>query len=218
MLGRMTPRKRTPAEDPATRAGRASDGSRLPATDHPTGLVPPGAHVFGDPAAPVTIVEFGDFECPYCHDAAPVLRAAVEESDGEVRLVFRHFPLFEVHPYALTAALAAEAAGVQGRFWEMHDLLFAHQDRLDDVGLAHWAGKAGVDGTSVVGDAAQRYGDAVERDYLAGTALGVRGTPTLFVDGERYRGRVTPEGVRAAVEAARAPAGQVGGPPPGQGA
>ncbi|MFF2622610.1 DsbA family protein [Oerskovia jenensis] len=175
-------------------------------------LVPPDAHVFGDPDAPVTIVEFGDFECPYCHDAAPVLRAVVEESGGQVRLVFRHFPLFEVHPYALTAALAAEAAGAQGRFWDMHDLLFAHQDRLDDVGLAHWAQKLGLDGASVVGDAAQQHGDVVERDYLAGGALGVRGTPTVYVDGERYRGRVTEDGVRAAVAAALAAAGQATGP------
>ncbi|MBE7700824.1 thioredoxin domain-containing protein [Oerskovia sp. Sa1BUA8] len=181
-------------------------------------LVPPGAHVLGDPAAPVTIVEFGDLECPYCHDAAPVLRAVVEESGGTVRLVFRHFPLFEVHPYALTAALAAEAAGAQGRFWEMHDLLFAHQDRLDDVGLAHWAQTLGLDGASVVGEAAQEHGDAVERDYLAGTALGVRGTPTLFVDGERYRGRVTEDGVRAAVAAALAGEHRGPRPSPGQGA
>lgn len=183
----------------------------------PADLVPPNAHAFGDPDAPVTIVEFGDFECPYCHDAAPVLRAVVEESDGQVRLVFRHFPLFEVHPYALTAALAAEAAGAQGRFWEMHDLLFAHQDRLDDVGLAHWAQKLGLDGASVVGDAAQQHGDAVERDYLVGTALGVRGTPTLYVEGVRYRGRVTEDGVRAAVAAALAAAGRATGPT-GQGA
>jgi protein-disulfide isomerase len=184
----------------------------------PVDLVPPNAHVFGAPDAPVTIVEFGDFECPYCHDATPVLRTVVEESDGQVRLVFRHFPLFEVHPYALTAALAAEAAGAQGRFWEMHDLLFAHQDRLDDVGLAHWAQKLGLDGASVVGDAAQQHGDAVERDYLAGTALGVRGTPTLYVEGVRYRGRVTEDGVRAAVAAAFADAGRATGPAPGQGA
>ncbi|GAA1399693.1 hypothetical protein GCM10009600_01170 [Oerskovia paurometabola] len=202
MLGDMT----SPAErpDPTTRPGAA--------------LVPPDAHVFGALDALVTIVEFGDFECPYCHDAAPVLRTVVEESGGQVRLVFRHFPLFEVHPYALTAALAAEAAGAQGRFWEMHDLLFAHQDRLDDVGLAHWAQKLGLDGASVVGDAAQQHGDAVERDYLAGTALGVRGTPTLYVEGVRYRGRVTEDGVRSAVAAALADAGRAAGPATGQGA
>lgn len=177
-----------------------------PAAPRTTDLVPADAHVFGNPDAPVTIVEFGDFECPYCHDAAPVLRRVVEESGGQVRLVFRHFPLFEVHPYALTAALAAEAAGEQGRFWDMHDLLFAHQDRLDDTALAHWAQKLGLDGASVVGDAAQRFADVVERDYLAGSAAGVRGTPTVYVDGARYRGRVAEDGLRAAVAAATVPA------------
>ncbi|MET4226224.1 protein-disulfide isomerase [Oerskovia enterophila] len=187
--------------------GHMTSAPGSPATPRASDLVPPGAHVFGNADAPVTIVEFGDFECPYCHDAAPALRSVVEESGGQVRLVFRHFPLFEVHPYALTAALAAEAAGEQGRFWDMHDLLFAHQDRLDDTALAHWAQKLGLDGASVVGDAAQRFGDVVERDYLAGSAAGVRGTPTVYVDGERYRGRVTEDGLRAAVAAALAAAG-----------
>ncbi|MEK8225402.1 thioredoxin domain-containing protein [Oerskovia sp. M15] len=175
-------------------------------TDRADDLVPPDAHVFGDPDASVTIVEFGDFECPYCHDAAPILRAVVEESGGQVRLVFRHFPLFEVHPYALTAALAAEAAGAQGRFWEMHDVLFAHQDRLDDVGLAHWARKLGLDGESVVGDAAQRFGDVVERDYLAGAAAGVRGrrrsSSTGALPRPGGRGR-PPAAVATALAAAR---------------
>ncbi|WP_069388068.1 DsbA family protein [Cellulosimicrobium cellulans] len=164
-------------------------------------LVPADAHVLGDPAAPVTLVEFGDLECPYCAAAAPVLRDVVASSAGRVRLVFRHFPLFEIHPHALTAALAVEAAGAQGRFWEMHEAFFAHQDRLDDAGLAERAAELGLDGASVVGDAAQQHAGAVQRDYAAALALGVQGTPTLFVDGVRYRGRVTREGLEAAVAA-----------------
>ncbi len=93
-------------------------------------------HIFGNPEAPVTVVEYGDFECPYCAAAAPVLRQLVEESDGGVRLIFRNFPLPSVHPHALTAALAAEAAGAQGAYWKMHDLLYTKQDRLDDRSLA----------------------------------------------------------------------------------
>lgn len=163
-----------------------------------TVVLPPGAHVRGDPAAPVTVVEFGDLECPYCRAAAPVLREFVEGSGGRARLVFRHFPLFEVHPHALTAALAAEAAGAQGLFWEMHDLLFAHQERLDDTSLAAYAASLGLEGASVVGDAAQRYAEAVRRDYADGLALGVEGTPTVFVDGVRVAGRITAEALRAA--------------------
>ncbi|MCB7136602.1 DsbA family protein [Cellulosimicrobium marinum] len=175
--------------------------SEQPSADR---LVPAGAHVLGAADAPVTIVEFGDFECPYCRAAAPVLRDVVERSDGRVRLVFRHFPLFEIHPHALTAALAAEAAGAHGRFWEMHSALFADQDRLDDAALAERADALDIPAHEVVGDDVQQHADAVRRDYADALALGVQGTPTLFVDGERYHGRVTAEGLQAAIDAARA--------------
>jgi protein-disulfide isomerase len=147
-------------------------------------------HVLGSLDAPVTVVEYGDFECPYCAAAAPVLRQLVEESDGRVRLVFRNFPLPDVHPHALTAALAAEAAGAQGAYWPMHDLLFTKQDRLDDRSLKAYAEHLGIDGDLVVGDAAQVFGDKVEADFSAGLDEGVAGTPTLVVDGEPYAGRV----------------------------
>nr|MDT0666486.1 thioredoxin domain-containing protein [Micromonospora sp. DSM 115978] len=118
--------------------------------------------------------------------------------------VFRHFPLYDVHPFALTAALAAEAAGAFGKFWEMHDLLFAHQDMLADYKLKYYAERVGVDGDLVVGDAAQRYGDAVEFDYAQGVELGVRGTPTLFVNGVAYRDRVELSALRKATTSRRA--------------
>jgi protein-disulfide isomerase len=143
-------------------------------------------HVYGVAGAPMTLVEYGDFECPYCGAAAPVLRKLIDGSDGRVRLVFRHFPLFTVHPFALTAALAAEASGEH--FWGMHDLLFAHQSRLTDADLAGYGRRIGVDG--VVGEAAQLFRPAVEADYLSGGEAGVRGTPTLFLDGDLYTGRV----------------------------
>ena len=155
-------------------------------------------HVYGDPAAPVTVVEYGDFECPYCAAAAPVLRQLVDESDGRVRLVFRNFPLPDVHPHALTAALAAEAAGAQGAYWPMHHLLFTKQDRLDDRSLKAYAEHLGLDGSRIVGDAAQVYGDKVEADFSAGLDEGVSGTPTLFIDGEPYAGRVELAALRRA--------------------
>jgi protein-disulfide isomerase len=147
-------------------------------------------HVLGNPDAPVTVVEYGDFECPYCAAAAPVLRQLVDESEGRVRLVFRNFPLPDVHPHALTAALAAEAAGAQGAYWPMHDLLFTKQDRLDDRSLKAYAEHLGLDGDLVVGEAAQAFGDKVETDFSAGLDEGVAGTPTLIVDGEPYAGRI----------------------------
>ncbi|MGV8978074.1 MAG: DsbA family protein [Cellulomonas sp.] len=156
-------------------------------------------HVLGRLDAPVTVVEHGDLECPYCRAAAPVLRSLVEGSDGRVRLVWKHFPLFEVHPYALTAALATEAAGAHGLFWEMHDLLFAHQGHLADPDLRDYAVTLGLDPALVAGDGAQEFADAVEADYTEGLAHDVRGTPTLFIDGVRYHGPIELAALIAAV-------------------
>jgi protein-disulfide isomerase len=159
-------------------------------------------HVRGAAGAPVTIVEYGDYECPYCAAARPVLAALVD--DGRVRLVFRNFPLADVHPYALTAALAAEAAAAHGRFWEMHDLLFTHQRRLRDVDLVGYGLQLGVPASQVVGDGAQPYGDKVEADFRSGVESGVRGTPTLFLDGHAYTGPVDLSALRSAVRRAAA--------------
>jgi len=158
-------------------------------------------HVYGAADAPITIVEYGDFECPYCGAAAPVLRRLIDGSDGQVRLVYRHFPLFTKHPFALTAALAAEASG--DRFWAMHDLLFANQSQLNDASLMSYAERAGVDPALVVGEAAQRVRPAIEADYASAAAEGVRHTPTLFIDGRLYQGRVELGPLRSALGLAR---------------
>jgi protein-disulfide isomerase len=156
-------------------------------------------HVLGDRHAPVTLLEYGDYECPYCAAAAPVLRHVVEDSDGQVRLVFRNFPIADQHAYALTAALAAEAAGAQGAFWEMHELLFARQDRLDDAALRAYAAELGLDADLVVGEPAQVFGDKVESDFATGLEAGVGGTPTVFIDGRLYSGRVEEGALRRAI-------------------
>ncbi|MGY4643194.1 DsbA family protein [Cellulomonas sp. URHB0016] len=161
-------------------------------------------HVYGDPLAPVTVLEYGDLECPYCRAASPVLRELVDGAEGRVRLVWRHFPLFEVHPHALTAALAVEAAAVHGRFWELRDDLMSHQDHLSDRDLRASARSLGLDPDEVVGDAAQRFARAVQDDYAAGVAAGVTGTPTIFVGGVRYEGRPELRRLREAVARAAA--------------
>ena len=166
-------------------------------------------HVLGNPDAPVTVIEYGDFECPYCAAAAPVLRRLVEESDGRVRLVFRHFPVASVHPHALTAALAAEAAAAQGAFWPMHDLLFARQDRLSDVALRAYADSLGLDGSRVVGEPAQEFAGKVMADFQLGLDDEVAGTPTVIVDGTPFTGRVELAALRRAarLSGSRADAG-----------
>lgn len=156
-------------------------------------------HVRGALDAPVTLIEYGDFECPYCAAAKPVLEEVVAGSAGGVRLIFRNFPLFELHPYALTAALAAEAAAAQGKFWPMHDMLFAHQTRLSDWDLAKYATKIGLDGSTVIGDPAQPHGDKVEADFALAVAAGVQGTPSVFINGRLYEGRFDVAGLRRAV-------------------
>ncbi|HEV7189450.1 MAG TPA: thioredoxin domain-containing protein [Blastococcus sp.] len=156
-------------------------------------------HVLGNPEAPVTLVEYGDYECPYCGAAAPVLRRVVEESEGQVRLVFRNFPLPSVHPFALTAALAAEAAAAQGAFWPMHELIFRRQHRLDDAALRAYAEELGLDGSLVVGEPAQAFADKVEADFAAGLDAGVGGTPTVFIDGRLWTGRVEAGALRRAI-------------------
>jgi protein-disulfide isomerase len=158
----------------------------------------PPEHVLGNPDAPVTVLEYADFECAYCAAAAPVLRQLVEESRGQVRLVFRHFPLADKHPHALTAALAAEAAGAQGAFWPMHDLLFARQDRLSDVALRAYAEELGLDGGRVVGEAAQQFAAKVAADFAAGLEDEVAGTPTVIVGGALFTGRLELAALRRA--------------------
>lgn len=141
----------------------------------------------GSPMAPLTIVEFSDFECPYCGRAHPVLQQLLSEYEGRVRLVFKQFPL-SAHPHAAAAARAAVAAGNQGKFWEMHDLLFEHQRQLEEEDLLGYAEQIGLDMDRFRADLASAETQArVEADKDQGQRLGVEGTPTFFVDGRRFR-------------------------------
>lgn len=168
--------------------------------DPPVG---PYDHVLGPPEAELTLVEYGDFECPYCRDAAPVLEQVRARFGDRLRFVFRHFPLHEVHPHAIAAALAAEMAGFEGRFWEMHDTLFAPgPPRLRQDDLREHAVAAGARPDRVVWPATQLAEDRVEAGFNAAVRSGVRGTPTLFVNGERYRGQVGVAELSAALDPA----------------
>jgi Na+/H+ antiporter NhaA len=160
-------------------------------------------HIRGDDDAPVTLVEYGDFECPFCGRAEPVVRELVSEFGHDLRYVFRHLPLSDVHPRALLAAEAAEAADDQGAFWEMHDLLFEHQDALEPRDLMGYAEELGLD--------MERFTDQLRRHEHAGRIAsdvddadlsGVSGTPTFFVNGMRHQGAYDIDTLTAAVRAA----------------
>lgn len=139
-------------------------------------------HVRGPAGAPVLLV-YGDYECPYTRMAHRSIEA-VQGRGVPVRFAFRHFPLVQIHPHALHAALAAEAAGRQDRFWEMHDLLFHRQKALGDEDLRRYAAGVGLDPDAFATDVAGRAGlDRIEEDVASGLAAGVQGTPALFLDG-----------------------------------
>ena len=146
-------------------------------------------HARGRADAPLTLVQYGDFECPHCALAHPRLLEIADELGDSLRLVYRHFPLTDVHPRAQRAAEAAEAAAKQGRFWEMIPLLHANHDRLDDETLVRSAKKAGVDAKRLMKELASgAHAGRVRADYLGGLRSGVNGTPTFFINGERYEG------------------------------
>jgi protein-disulfide isomerase len=139
--------------------------------------------------APVTLVEYGDYECPHCGRAHPVVKAVQRELEGQLRFVFRNFPLAEAHPHALVAAQAAEAAGAQGRFWEMHDLIFENQDALELADLVGYAESLGLDTRRFEADLeAGTFAKKVRDDFRSGVRSGVNGTPTFFINGARYDG------------------------------
>ncbi|HEU4351832.1 MAG TPA: DsbA family protein [Burkholderiales bacterium] len=141
-------------------------------------------HILGPARAPVTVVEYGDFECPNCRQAAPAVKILMARFAERVRFVYRHFPLEGVHPHALQAALAAEAAGAQGKFWLMHDLLFESQSHLKLPQLRAYAERLELDIARYDADmAGQLYLQRVREHIESGETSGVRGTPTFFVEG-----------------------------------
>jgi protein-disulfide isomerase len=155
-------------------------------------LTPPVSerdHAAGPAGARVTLVEFGDYQCPNCAAAFAEIQATRRAFGPNLRLVFRHFPLRSSHPLALGAAKAAVAAAAQGRFWDMHQRLFRHQSQLDQLDLLEHARKLGLDENRFQQDMVAREAEQrIREDLVSGSASGVRGTPSLFINGERYDG------------------------------
>ncbi len=158
-----------------------------------------GGHVRGNSAAPVTLVEFGDFQCPSCGYYHPIVDELVLRYPDKVKLEFHHYPLVQMHAHALDAAMAAEAAGNQGKYWEMHDMLYDHQKEWDrllntDAQFLAYAGSLGLDANKFLRD--MKSTDVQNRileDIQRGSAAKVSGTPTFFIDGQALN--PTPNGV-----------------------
>jgi NhaA family Na+:H+ antiporter len=146
-------------------------------------------HVLGPDDAPVTLLEYGDYECPYCRQVVPVVQELRERFGNRLRYVYRHLPLAKAHPDAQLAAEAAEAAAAQGKFWEMHELLYEHQGKLDREHLDDYASEIGLDVERFERELdARTYADRVREDFLGGVRSGANGTPTFYLNGVRYDG------------------------------
>ena len=166
-------------------------------------------HVLGSADAPVTVLEYGDYECPYCRGAARDLHRMLDLYPGSIRFVFRNFPIQQLHPHAEQAAEAAEAAAAQGKFWEMYDLLLRPSSGLDMGSLLGYAQDIGLDvdqfEKEVKGGA---YAAKIEHDLQEGVSNGVNATPKFYVDGNRINGKLPLEGledaIRASIQAASA--------------
>ena len=171
-------------------------------------------HVRGPSNAPVTLVEYGDYECPHCGRAYPIVKAVQARLGKELRFVFRNFPLRESHPHAQRAAESAEAAGAQGKFWEMHDRLFERQFALDDEYLIEYAGDLGLDVERFRAELVGRVHEPrVREDFRSGVRSGVNGTPTFFINGVRHDGAWDLEPLVEALERAASAANRAGESP-----
>jgi len=165
-------------------------------------------HSLGPADAAVTLVEYGDLECPNCRKAYPIVKEMRRRLGPRLRFVFRHFPLTHLHEHAQHAAEVAEAAAAQGKFWEMHDRLFERQFAMEDDHLVSYAAELGLDAARVERELnAHTYKPRVRDDFMGGVRSGVNGTPTFFINGARFDGRWDEAPLLAALEQASAAAG-----------
>jgi protein-disulfide isomerase len=175
----------------------------------PTGLAPPvdpgRDHIRGPVDAPLTLLEFADFECPFCGQATGMVDELRRRFGDELRYVFRHLPLPDAHPYAELAAQASEAAAAQGRFWEYHDVLFTHQDQLEPEDLLGYAGELDLDVERFARELEEGVHSArVREDVASAEASGARATPTFFVGDRRHEGPYDAETLARKLDATRA--------------
>lgn len=161
-------------------------------------------HMFGAPDAPVTLLEYGNFECVHCGHAYPIIQEVQKRLADNLRFVFRHFPTVRTHPHSLRAAEAAEASGAQGKFWEMHGQLFRHQSALEDHDLSRYARRIGLDGEKFAYDMAQNtFLEQIQSDYNRSLFdEHITGTPTFYINNVRYTGETEVESLLYAIKQA----------------
>jgi protein-disulfide isomerase len=187
------------AEAKASKYGKAPTPPKL--LDDPVPVATAGSPSLGPENAAITLVEFSDFQCPFCYKAAAELAATLKAFPTQVRLVFREYPL-ESHSQAALAAAAAIAAHRQGKFWQLHDALFANRQNLSKPAITAMASKLGLDMKRFEADWSSKETAAViARDVQDGDRAGVEGTPTVFINGKRYHGPLAPEGIKPVLEA-----------------
>ena len=192
-----------------------SDASQAPAPRErrPPRLAVPVSdrdHYQGPFDAPVTLVEYGDYECPYCGRAYPVVKQLQEVYGDRLRFVFRNFPLNTIHEHAGVAAQAAEAAAAQDKFWDMHDLLYEHQDDLAELDMVQLALRLGLEVYRFEADlSGERYAKRIREDFRGGVRSGVNQTPTFFINDARYDGPLELDALKTAIDAALADAAPV---------
>lgn len=146
-------------------------------------------HIYGNENAALELVEYGDYECPYCGRAYPIIKSIQQELGEDLKFVFRSFPLPKIHPHAISAAIATEAAGLQDKFWEMHDIVFENQKALDAENIFLLAQAIGLDLEQFKNDIQQKeLADRVEQSFESGLRSGVNRTPSFFINGKKYEG------------------------------
>lgn len=159
-------------------------------------------HIQGGDFAQATLVEYGDYECPYCGQAYPIVKEVQKHLKNKLRFVFRNFPITQIHPHAQQAAEAAEAASAQNKFWNMHDYLFEHQKALNNVDLEQYAKKIQIGNISTFKNELEQhiYAARVREDFLSGVRSGVNGTPTFFINGIRHDDSWDAESLEGAIK------------------
>lgn len=183
---------------------RGEDGKQNIMSKNPKSILPVKGHDHfqGSIDAPYALVEYGDYQCPYCGDAHEVIKEIQDHLGDRLCFVYRNFPLVDIHEHAEHAAEAAEAAAANGRFWEMHDLLYENQNALEDDDLADYAMELGLDPQRLISEVrGAAYASRIKKDIISGEKNGVNGTPTFFVNGRLFEGEPMPEELIAALTA-----------------